>query len=635
MAKDRSMINQVTFPQMFNDSVVRYGDLRCQWWKPTPDTLESLTYSQVGRIVKELACGLMALGMQKQDRAAIMSQTCPQWMWADFSILNSAGITVTIYPTLSIKEMVFIVNNSGSKFLYVRDEVNLAKALEAWDEMPSLEKVIVMRPGFVSTGENVLSIDDVKALGVKYMMQYPNAYYDRWRSVGLMDRMSIVYTSGTTGLQKGAVHTHLSMNAANMLDLRLIPPASTDDIWLSFLPIAHTYERQCGHFMALQCGATIAYAQSTSTIVADIMTFNPTVFMAVPRIYERIFMTLKDLTSADPQRAAIFEEALKVGLAVTEARADENGFVDMSEGIDFTEGLDPELKEKYLQFDELVFSKVRSFLGKNYRFAFSAAGGLPADLCKIFMAMGIRIIEGYGLTETCNTINLNVLHKILPGSVGPVVHGVEGRIAEDGEWLVRGDNIIREYWNNPEATAEAFTEDGFFKTGDIVEMLADGYIKIVDRKKGIIVLDTGKNVPAAKVENLFSLSKWVDQVLAIGDNQKYIGALVVPSFDAFVAYFKQAEIPFDESALEYMGEGAERVCIKVGDDFIAIPRLQELVKEMIDEANRQLEEHEQIKEYVIINRKFTETADEVTPTLKLKRKVILGNFKADVDKLFQ
>lgn len=635
MAKDRHMINQVTFPQMLNDSVVRYGDLRCQWWKPTPDTLKSLTYAQVGRIVKELACGLMKMGFEKQDRAAIMSATCPQWMWADFSILNAAGITVTIYPTLSVKEMVFIVNDSGSKFLFVRDEVNLQKALDGWDQMPTLEKIIVMRPGYVSSRPDVLSLDDVKESGVKYMMQYPNAYYERWTSVGLTDRMSIVYTSGTTGQQKGAVHTHLSMNAANALDFRLIPPASSDDIWLSFLPIAHTYERQCGHFMALQCGATIAYAQGTSTIVADIMTFNPTVFMSVPRIYERIFMTLKEMTSADPQRAAIFEEALKVGLEVTEARADENGFVDMSEGIDFTAGLDPELKEKYLKFDELVFSKVRAFLGKNYRFAFSAAGGLPADLCKIYMAMGIRIIEGYGLTETCNTINLNILNKILPGSVGPAAAGIEGRIAEDGEWLVRGDNIIREYWNNPEATQEAFTEDGFFKTGDIVEMLADGYIKIIDRKKGIIVLDTGKNVPAAKVENLFSLSKWVDQVLAIGDNQKYIGALVVPAFDAFIAYFKQAEIPFDETALAYMGEGAERVCIKVGDDFTANPRLKELVKEMIDEANQQLEEHEQIREYVIINRKFTETADEVTPTLKLKRKVIVNNFQDEVNKLFQ
>lgn len=635
MAKDRSMINLVTLPQMFNDSVARYGEKRCQWWKPTPDTLQSLTYAQAGRIVKELACGLMALGIQKQDRAAIMSATCPQWMWADFSILTSAGITVTIYPSLSVKEMVFIINNSGSKLLYVRDEVNLEKALEAWDQMSTLEKVIVMRDGYVSTADKVLSLADVRELGVKYMMQYPNAYYERWRSVDLMDRASIVYTSGTTGLQKGAVHTHFSMISANALDFRLIPKASSDDVWLSFLPIAHTYERQCGHFMALQCGAAIAYAQSTSTIVADIMTFNPTVFMSVPRIYERIFMTLREMTSADPQRAAIFEEALQVGLQVTEARADENGFVDMSEGIDFTEGLDPELKEKYLKFDELVFSKVRSFLGQNYRFAFSAAGGLPADLCKIFMAMGIRIIEGYGLTETCNTINLNLLHKILPGSVGPVTAGVEGRIAEDGEWLVRGDNIIREYWNNPEATQEAFTEDGFFKTGDIVEMLADGYIKIVDRKKGIIVLDTGKNVPAAKVENLFSLSKWVDQVLAVGDNQKYIGALVVPSFDAFVAYFKQAGIAFDEEALEYIGEGAERVCVKAGHDFIAIPRLKELVREAIDEANQELEEHERIKDYVIIPRKFTEVADEVTPTLKLKRRVIISNFKDDVDKLFQ
>lgn len=632
--RERWYITLQTFPKMFHDSVIRFGDCRCQWWKTGPDTTASLTYAEVGRIVKELGSGLMKLGVQKQDRIAIMSHNCPQWLWADFSILNIGGITVTIYPTLSQREMVFIINDSGSRMLYVQDEANLKKALDAWDQMPSLERVIMMRDDFPTDDPRVMNLSQIRKLGVKALVEEPYAYERRWREVDIFDKMTIVYTSGTTGQPKGAVHTHHSMSSASALDMKMFPVISEDDVFLSFLPISHTYERQCGQMVALAVGATYAYAQSTATVVQDIATFKPTIFMSVPRIYERIFMAIREAYSANPQAKEAFENALKVGLAVTEARADENGFIDVSEGIDFTEGLSPELKQKYLEADALVFSKVRQLLGGRYRFAFSAAGSLPADLCKIFMAMGIRIIEGYGLTETCNTTNLNRINKILPGSIGPLAVNVEGRIAEDGEWLVRGDNVIKEYWNNPEATREAFTEDGFFKTGDIVEELADGYIRIVDRKKAIIVLDTGKNVPAAKVENQFSLSKYVDQVCAVGDDRPFLGTLVVPNFDAFIAYFDQNGIAYDKSALQFVGEGAQRMCVKVGPDFVANEQLRAIVDEEIQAANKNLEDFETIKKYVIVTRRFLESEDEVTPTLKLKRRVIAQHFADEIEQIY-
>lgn len=632
--RERWYITQQTLPKMFHDSVIRFGECRCQWWKTGPDTTDSLTYAQVGRIVKELGSGLMNLGIQKQDRVAIMSHNCPQWLWADFSILNAGGITVTIYPTLSQREMVFIINDSGSRMLYVQDEANLKKALDAWDEMPGLEMVIMMNDYFSTEDPRVMNLAQIRKLGVKTLVEDPYGYERRWREVDIFDKMTIVYTSGTTGQQKGAVHTHHSVSAASALDMKMFPVISEDDVFLSFLPISHTYERQCGQYMALAVGATYAYAQSPATVVQDIAIFKPTIFMSVPRIYERIFMAIQDAYSATPETKAAFENALKVGLAVTEARADEHGFVDMSEGIDFTEGLSQDLKEKYLQADAAVFSRVRGLLGGRYRFAFSAAGGLPADLCKIFMAMGVRIIEGYGLTETCNTTNLNRINRVLPGSIGPLAVSVEGRIAEDGEWLVRGDNVIKEYWNNPEATREAFTEDGFFKTGDIVQELANGYIKIIDRKKAILVLDTGKNVPAAKVENQFSLSKYVDQVCAIGDDRPFLGALVVPNFDAFVAYFKQNGIAYDESAVQYVGEGTERICVKVGPDFVANDQLKAMVDAEIQAVNKNLEDFETIKKYVIVTRRFLESEDEVTPTLKLKRRVIIKHFADEVEQIY-
>lgn len=631
--KNRDYIVQATFPELLNNTIVRYGDCPGQTWR-VGDKVVTLTWAQVGRIIREMAAGLMKLGVQKQDRAAIMCHTSPQWMWADYSILNSAGITVTIYPTLSQKELAYIVNDSGSKILYVQDEMILQKALNMWPEMPNLEKIIVMQDDFNSPHPDVLNLGELRELGVKYLVRYPVEYEKRWRSVDLHDIMTIIYTSGTTGQQKGAVHTHFSINAAACRDARTAPELSPEDVLLSFLPISHSYERECGHGLAVMIGICIAYAEKPATVVQDLQVFRPTIFMSVPRIYERIFMTIRDVLSATPEGKNLFENALQVGLAVIDARADENGFIDMTEGIDLSEGLEPELKEKYLQTDAMIFSRVRALLGGRYRFAFSASAGLPANLCKVFMAMGIRIIEGYGLTETCNTVNLNRLNQILPGSVGPLTPGVEGRVAEDGEWLVRGDNIIREYWNKPEETKEAFTPDGFFKTGDIVEILADGYVKIVDRKKAIMVLDTGKNVATAKVENQFSVSKWIDQVCATGDKMKFVAALVVPNFDAFVTYFKQNEVAFDESALVYTGEGTERVCIAVGDDFITNEKLIALIDEEISAANKNLEEFESIKKYKILNRKFTEDEDEVTPTLKLKRKNIYKNFGAEIDDLY-
>lgn len=630
---DRWYITQQTFPELLNRNVIKYGTRRAQWWK-TGDTTHSINYAELGFIVKQLTAGLMSLGIQKGDRVAIASHTAPQWMWADYSILCAGGITVCIYPTLSAKEMSFIINDSGSKILYVQDEEILQRALSLADEMPTLQKCIIMKDDYKGSDSRVLTLPQVRELGIQLLAKDKLAYESRWRSVDILDPMTIVYTSGTTGRQKGVVHTHFSINAACCRDLRIVPEYREDDIMLSFLPLAHTYERECGHGTAMMAAVTIAYS-SPMTLIEDLKVFKPTVFMSVPRIYERVFMAMRDMASKSPVTKKIFEFAIKTGLQLTEARSDENGFVDMSEGINFTEGVGKWLAFKYKLVDKIIFSKVRETLGGRFRFAFSAAGSLSADLCKVFMAMGVRIYEGYGATETCNTINLNLPHKVLPGYVGPVCNGVEGRIASDGEWQVRGNNIFTHYWNNPEATNETFTEDGFYKTGDIVQMGPDGYIKIVDRKKGIMVLDTGKNVPSAKIESLFSVSQYVDIVFPIADDKPYVGALVVPKYDVFIELFKKEGIPYDQSKLVFFEEGATRTCVAVGDDFIQNELLRKLVDEDIQQANKELEEYERIKKYVIVNRKFNESNGEMTPTLKVKRNVVLKNFEKEIQELYK
>ena len=623
---ERWYITQQTFPELLNRNIETFGERRAQWWRTEGIDTTSITYRELGHIVEEMSTGLMELGIEKGDRLAIMAHTCPQWVWADYSILCAAGITVCIYPTLSVKEVVFIVNDSGSKILYVEDDEILGNVIKVWQEMPTLEKIVVMQNEFTSDNKNVLSLNDLKSLGKRLHERDSSLYENRWKSVQLHDNMTIVYTSGTTGTPKGAVHTHFSINAACRRDMSLVPPLKEDDVFLSFLPLAHTYERQCGHGTVMHGAVTVAYS-SPKTIVEDLQIFRPTIFMSVPRIYERIYMAMRNKAVQSPIKNSIFNYGIKVGLEVVDKRSDDNGFVDMSEGADFFDGLGFVLKLKYKLIDRILFSKVRELIGGRYRFAFSAAGSLPADLCKVFMAMGIRIYEGYGATETCNTVNLNRPDRVLPGSVGPLCAGVEGRMDKDGEWLVKGDNNIKEYWNNPEATQGAFTEDGFYRTGDIVEMLADGYIKIVDRKKGLMVLDTGKNVPSAKIESKFSLSDYIDIVMPIGDDRKFVTALVVPNLDVFIKYFDENSISYDASALEFTGKGTARICVKVGDDFIETEELKAIIDAEIRKANEELEEYETIRKYVVTSRRFTEQTGEMTPTLKVKRSVVMKNFE--------
>jgi long-chain acyl-CoA synthetase len=633
-SNEKWYITQQTFPELLNRNVETFGERRAQWWRTEGTDTTSITYRELGNIVAEMSTGLMELGIEKGDRVAIMAHTCPQWVWADYSILCAAGITVCIYPTLSVKEVVFIVNDSGSKILYVEDNEILGNVIKVWQEMPTLEKIVVMQNDFTNENSNVLNLNDLKALGKQLLERDGSLYENRWKSVQLHDNMTIVYTSGTTGTPKGAVHTHFSVNAACRRDMSLVPPLNEDDVFISFLPLAHTYERQCGHGTVMHGAVTAAYS-SPKTIVEDLQIFRPTVFMSVPRIYERIYMAMRNKAAQSPIKNSIFNYGIKVGLEVVDKRSDDNGFVDMSENADFFEDLGFALKLKYKLIDRILFSKVRELIGGRYRFAFSAAGSLPADLCKVFMAMGIRIYEGYGATETCNTVNLNRPDRVLPGSVGPLCAGVEGRMDKDGEWLVKGDNNIKEYWNNPEATKEAFTEDGFYRTGDIVEMLADGYIKIVDRKKGLMVLDTGKNVPSAKIESKFSLSDYIDIVMPIGDDRKFVTALVVPNLDAFLKYFNDNSISYDTSALEFTGEGTARVCVKAGDDFVEKEELRAIIDAEIRKANEELEEYEAIRKYVVTNRRFTEQTGEMTPTLKVKRSVVMKNFEDMIEGMYR
>ena len=629
----RWFMKQQTFPELLNRNVTCFATKKAQIWKNKEGEIKSITYAQMGRIVKEITCGLMELGLQPGDRAAIMCNTRPEWMQCDYGILCAGAITVCVYPSLSESEMSFILKDSGTKIIFVEDNKSLKKAESAAAGLPALEKIIVIDSENSINSGKVISLDVLMKTGEALCTRERFVFDKRWREVKITDRMTIVYTSGTTGNPKGAVHTHFSINAGIMRDLSFAPEIKSDFTMLSFLPLSHTYERECGHGIAMLTASTIAYS-SPQTLVQDFADFKPSYFMSVPRIYERIYMALRAKASQSAVGKIIFNQAIKTGLKVVDDISDENGFIDVYFGMDIAKNAGFMLKMKYKLYNKLIFSKVKAMLGGKFVFACSAAGSLSPDLLKLFLAMGLPIYEGYGSTETCNTINMNREHRVLPGSVGPLCPGVEGRMAADGEWLVRGNNIFLEYWNNPEATKEAFTEDGFFKTGDIVEMLPEGFIKIVDRKKGLIVLDTGKNIASSKVEQAFSTSSYVDVAFAVGDSQKFISAIIVPNFEEFISLFEQKGISYDKSAVKHFSLNGIEMCERVGKDFVEMPLLKEIIDKEVERVNRELESYEKIKKYVILERRFTENSGEMTPTLKVKRNVVIANLKDEIKKLY-
>lgn len=634
-------IEQLTAPALMHRNGTKFGDNTCQLFKDENGAVRALTYSEVYRIVRELSCGLMSLGFKKGERAAVMCNTSPQWMWSDYSILCAGGITVSIYPTLSERELEFILEDSGTTVVYVENAEILEKVKSVCkpsNKKIKVKHIIMMKDSYSDKDKRVTDFSRMRELGIAFRAKDRMAFEERWRSVGFEDYMTIVYTSGTTGNPKGAVHTHFSWASAVVRDCIVVNYASglQGDLFLSFLPMSHTYERECGHGASMLSVTPNAYS-SPKTLVDDLKIFKPTIFMSVPRIYERVFMAMRDQAAKSPLKKKIFDAAIRTGIAVVEKRTDKDGFIDMTEGIDLTHGVNPWLKFKFKLFDKIIFSKVREAFGGNFRFAFSAAGSLNADLCKTFLAMGIRITEGYGATETWNEVTVNRLNKILPGSIGKCsTTAIQLKVADDGELLIKGDCLFSGYWNNPKATKDAFTEDGYYRSGDIVEVLADNYLKIVDRKKGLMVLDTGKNVPSQRIESLFSLSRYIEMVVPIGSERKFVSAIIVPNFDTCIAYFEEKGIAFDKSAVVYDHNLASvPVCVKVGSDFIENPEFKKLIEREVQAVNKELESYEQIKKYHVIDYKFSENTGELTPTLKVKRRIVMDKFKKEIDGLYK
>jgi long-chain acyl-CoA synthetase len=554
--------------------------------------------------IRDLALGFASLGITSGDRVAIMSESRPEWVMSDMALLALGAAVVPIYPTLSGPQARYILDDAGARLAVVSTKLQLEKLQEVRHLLPMLEAVIVMDEG--AAGASVMGLDAVATRGHARMTGEWGAgkeFNERVRAVDPSQLATIIYTSGTTGEPKGVMLTHANL-VSNLFAARDVLQLTSDDVALSFLPLSHGFERMAS-FLYLLTGTTMIFAESFDTIGRDIAFVRPTMVTGVPRVYEKMQARILEKAAAVPGlKGALFKWGL--GASTRKARAQLTG-----------NRPGPLTSVQANMADRLVFSKVRAGIGGRLRYAVSGSAPLPVSVMEFFTAIGMPIIEGYGLTETAPILTVNPPGALRSGSVGRPVRDVEIRIADDGEILARGANIMSGYYNKPAATAEVL-RDGWFHTGDIGAFDKDGYLSITDRKKDLLVTSGGKKIAPQPIENTLKRSPLVAEAVVLGDRRNFAAALVIPDFAALERRLKDLGRPPAGSREELL----ER------DD------VKGLYDEIITGLNRELSQYERIKKFVLLPREFSIETGELTPTLKVKRKVVEEKYRDAIESLY-
>jgi len=555
--------------------------------------------------VRDLSLGLTALGIGEGDRVAIISESRPEWLLSDMAILLCGAVTVPIYPTLSAPQARYILQDSGARLAIVSNSEQLDKIQRVRHELPALEAIVMLEPP-ATAAASVLAFASVAERGHAQLVTEWGAarqFRDAARAVRADQLATIIYTSGTTGEPKGVMLSHGNL-VANLLAAQSVLAVTSEDVALSFLPLSHAFERMVSYVYLLN-GVTIVFAESLETIRRDIVIVRPTVMTGVPRVYEKFQSNILAGGASLPQpRRTIFYWGVKV--AIARARAE------MSK-----RAVGPILSLEVALAERLVFSKIRQGIGGRLRWLVSGSAPLPVSVAEFFYGLGLPITEGYGLTETAPILTVNPQGAPRLGTVGKAIPGVDLRIAEDGEILARGPNVMRGYYNKPDATSEVL-RDGWFHTGDIGAIDADGYLTITDRKKDLLVTSGGKKIAPQPIEAILKRSPLVSEAVVLGDRQKFAAALIVPDFRALERRLKDLGRP-----------PADRDVLVKREDVVA------LYEEIVDALNRELSQFERIKKIRILPREFSIESGELTPTLKVKRKVVEQNWRAEIDSIYK
>lgn len=568
------------------------------------DKYAGVSYSKFKEETDSFAFGLTSLGIKREDKVAILAENRPEWVYTDMAALALGAIDVPLYPSLTAVLVEFILNNSESKCIVVSNKFQLNKVLKIRNNCKYLDFIIVMNENdFDPTVKNLHSFKQVQEMGAEYKNQNPEMLKNSMSMVKENDDCTIIYTSGTTGEPKGVVLTHKNI-MSNVTSALEAFPITKDDVFLSFLPLCHIFERMAGYYTAFACGASVCYAESIEKVATNLAEIKPTLMTAVPRLFERIYSKiLKNVESQPEKKQRIFYWAMETGREYVIAKRE--GKIPIALSI------------KHKVADKLVFKKLRERFGGKIRFFISGGAALPREMGEFFEAFGVLVIEGYGLTESSPVIAANRPDDYKFGSVGKPFPGVEIKIAPDGEILARGPNIMKGYYKNKKET-DATIKDGWLYTGDIGVFDTDGFLLITDRKKHLFKTSAGKYIAPTPIENTFLGSKYIDQFILIGDSRMFLSALIVPDFEAVKEYADSHKIPYaDEKDLAQNDE------------------IYKLLENDMVQFQKKLANYERVRKFVLLDNPFTIDSGEITPSLKIKRKVVEEKYSELIDRMYE
>jgi long-chain acyl-CoA synthetase len=562
-----------------HDSVRRHPDKTA--------LLPGTTYRDLWQQIREVGHGLAALGVQQGEKIAILSYNRPEWPVCDLAVLALRGVSVPVYHTLPSNQVEHVLRDAGVSAVWVEDAGQLEKVEEVTASCPTLRLLLSFEPVQRPDGAP-LSFSQVREIGRDHLREHPDWLEQRMDSIDPDELCSLVYTSGTTGNPKGVMLNHRGfvadvVSAENVFGLR------EDDVFLSCLPLSHLYERVAGHWCALRRGCTIGYARSLSSVMEDLQRVRPTVMVGVPRLYEKIATAIVERAESGSRLSrTMFRRAMNAG------------------------------GRKHPLADLLVLRKIRRVFGGRLRCSISGGAPLSPETLRFFTAIGTEMVEGYGMTEAHLIVALTPPGVTRPGSCGKPLPGIEVRVAEDGEILVRGDTVMAGYYNQEQLSREAVDGDGWLHTGDVGHLDQDGFLFITDRKKNIIVTAGGKNIAPAPIENELRSSRYVEDVCLIGDRRKFVSALIVPDFDALDAWVQSRGIgSLDRHHLARH------------------PDVEKLLMQEIQERQSGRARFEQVKRCLLLDEPLSVQGGELTPTLKIKRRVVEQRFRERIDGLYR
>lgn len=563
----------------------------------------AISSTEAMRRTRSIALGLHALGVRHGDRVAILSENCPEWTLADRGCLSAGAVDVPIYSTQTPGQVRYILNDSGARVLFIQHDAAFARVKDAIQDCPALQHIVFFHAEEIADAKQ-LTLAELEERGHTLDEGQPDLFNELVRAIRPEDLATIIYTSGTTGDPKGVMLSHTNL-VTNLLDTSGHLSFNKSDVVLSVLPLSHVFERGA-MYMYAHHGMSVYFAESIDRIADNMREVRPTIMIAVPRLFEKIYARIKERAAQGGRvKSSMLAWAVETGKA--RARRTLAG-----------ERVPLGLSLKYKFASRLVFAKWHEAMGGRLRLFISGGAALPEEIGWTFAGAGLPIVQGYGLTETSPVISASTLEENRIGTVGRPIKHVEVRIASDGEIEVRGPNVMRGYYNKPDETAKVFTPDGWFKTGDIGSLDADGFLRITDRKKELFKTSGGKYIAPQLIEGRIKRSRFVAQVVLIGDGRRFPAALIVPDMSQLRSY---AEL--------------KKIDARTPAELCAHPRIINLFERQIETANADLAQFERVKRFALLERELTIESGELTPTLKIKRRVINEKYRDVIEKLYE